>query len=322
MFRAAAPAALFLSGTLALQSPSVTPPSALVATVAAGRLPVGFHAQGSGATAMYFWYPAQRGGGVSMADYLGTERDDLAAALIKAGAPDADVRAFTSATTLAAAGAQGDRRMHALVLVAQGNGQSVADQAVLCELLASHGFVVATTPSPTRRQPMKSEDDIPRVASEQARDLARTIEPAVRFGALTTRIAVVGHSFGARAALLLAMRDRRITHVVSLDGGIGTATGTDAFRSADEFNAQAPLRILHFFERRDEFMKPDFALFDTLTSSRITTVELADMGHTHFTTLGFAAAAYPGIAAVTHAGPQVASSLRTMVDRTLAFLGK
>jgi len=320
MFRAAAAAALILTGGLAPQSTPVTPPAALLATVAAGRDAVGFHAQGSGAAAMYFWYPARRGGGVSMADYLGTDRDTLAGALIQAGAPDAEVQAFTAAATLAGANAQADRRMHSLVLVAQGNGQSVADQAVFCEILASHGFVVATTPSPTRRHAMTSEDDIPAFASEQAEDLSRAIQPAVRFGALTTRIALVGHSFGARAALLLAMRDRRVTRLVSLDGGIGTATGTDAFRRANEFDARAPMRILHFFERRDAFMKPDFALFDMLTAAKITTIELPGMAHAHFTTLGFAAAAYPGIAAATRAGPEIGSSLRTMVERTLAFL--
>jgi predicted dienelactone hydrolase len=36
-----------------------------------------------------------------------------------------------------------------LVLLEQGNGQTLRDQAPLAEYLASHGYVVATSPSPT-----------------------------------------------------------------------------------------------------------------------------------------------------------------------------
>jgi pimeloyl-ACP methyl ester carboxylesterase len=38
-----------------------------------------------------------------------------------------------------------------------------------------------------------------------------------------TRVFVLAHSFGARAALLFAMHDPSVAGLVSLDGGIGTA---------------------------------------------------------------------------------------------------
>src|SRR4051812_4614630 len=102
MVRTAVHAALIACGALALAPSPITPPSALVATVPAGRQAVGFHAEGDGANAMYFWYPARTGGGLSMGDYLGAERSDLAGALTSAGGTTEEVAAFTSAATLAA----------------------------------------------------------------------------------------------------------------------------------------------------------------------------------------------------------------------------
>src|SRR5207237_8585318 len=89
-----------------------------------------------------------------------------------------------------------------LVLVAQGSGNSASDQAVLCELLASHGFAVATSPSPTRiTGPMKGEEDIARTAEEQALDLA-VLAKAAPEGPFVAkdRTARGAHSLGARAA--------------------------------------------------------------------------------------------------------------------------
>ena len=60
-----------------------------------------------------------------------------------------------------------------LVLVAQGNGQSAPDQAPLAEYLASHGYVVATSPSPMRISgPLVDEASVGARAEEQAADLA------------------------------------------------------------------------------------------------------------------------------------------------------
>ena len=113
-----------------------------------------------------------------------------------------------------------------LVLVGQGNGQTLADQALLAELVASHGYVVATSPSQIRLgTSMASEADVLPSAREQARDLAFA---ALRVAPLpfvdAHQLAFVGHSFGARSALLAALQEPRTVALVSLDGGIGAAT--------------------------------------------------------------------------------------------------
>lgn len=56
-----------------------------------------------------------------------------------------------------------------LSLIAHGNGQDAADQAVLAEFFASHGYVVASVPSPMKKHPMTGESQIGAFAEEQAR---------------------------------------------------------------------------------------------------------------------------------------------------------
>jgi dienelactone hydrolase len=287
-----------------------------------GEHAVGFRVDNAAGTRVARWYPANsRGTARTMRDYLGGDDKGLRDALRGAGVPAADVDAFAAAPMLASTGAIPERGPFPLVVVAQGNGQSDADQAVLCEFLASRGFVVATTPSPTRTEPMRSDDDIPIIADRQARDLASAAALVSReAGNDKARISVVGYSFGARAALLLAMRDPRVDTIVSLDGGIGTATGRDAFRRSPQWNPGVRARILHFYERRDAFMTPEFTLLDGLKFSAVEKLAVAGLGHAHFTSLGFAAAAFPSIAVATHAGESVAADVRTVATRTLAFI--
>jgi pimeloyl-ACP methyl ester carboxylesterase len=62
---------------------------------------------------------------------------------------------------------------------------------------------------------------------------------ADRRDVLGQRMGVVGHSFGARAALLLAMLDPQVAAVVSLDGGIGTASGRASLEALPIYRAEA-----------------------------------------------------------------------------------
>jgi dienelactone hydrolase len=139
----------------------------------------------------------------------------------------------------------------------------------------------------------------------------------------TSRIGVIGHSFGARAALLLAMKDSTIQAVVSLDGGIGTATAREAFRQAPSFREDARLPpVLHFFETLDPFMKPDFTLLESLHIRELTLQPTRGMHHTHFTTYGFAAAVFPDIARVTRATKETGGGVVAVANGTLALLDR
>ena len=113
------------------------------------------------------WFPAALGSGTpqTFKDYfvasaseraVATAADESAAIererafFASVGVPDALVFRWLAEPVYARAGASAAAGAFPLVLVAQGNGQSASDQAILSEFLASHGFVVCTTPSQAR----------------------------------------------------------------------------------------------------------------------------------------------------------------------------
>jgi dienelactone hydrolase len=285
----------------------------------AGLLPGRFHAGYRHVDGVDLWYPSQTdGASMHFRDYLGADASDLEKFLHERGISSPGIESFVGAHVYATRDATVARGKYPLVLIAQGNGQDAADQAVLAEFLASHGYVVASVPSPMKKHPMTGESQIGTFAEEQASALARARGVAMRVVRIEkNRQAVVGHSFGARAALLLAARDRNIRAIVSLDGGIGTATGNQYLK----FDRQAKLPpLLHIYEELDPFMKPDFTFLKELRTTSLTTTPTTDMHHIHFTTYGFAAAAIQEVATVTKAGPHIRESVAGRAQLVLTFL--
>lgn len=281
------------------------------------------------------WYPARDSAGsrLSYRRYflvsgpgdtaMTAELTRFTAFLSQQGAPDAEVAAWLDEPMLASAGVEPAGRRFPLVLLAQGNGQTIHDQAPLAEYLASRGYVVATTPSPMRvTGPLAGEDDIGRRAEEQANDLAEARSVlAARPDLLRGAVAVVGHSFGARAALLYAMRDQGVKALVSLDGGIGTATGRSSQEQAPSYDATAMRApVLHFYERLDGFMVPDFGLLCTLRRSKRWVVEVPDAHHHHFTSLGAAVLLHPALGPALRARRGTAEAYRAVEQAIVEFL--
>jgi dienelactone hydrolase len=210
-----------------------------------------------------------------------------------------------------------------LVLIAGGNGEGAYDQAFLAEMLAFRGYVVATTPSPSRiTGPMGSQSDIPAYAAAGADDIAFTAsdlksQPVVRAGS----IGLIGYSFGARSALLYEMRARDVSAFVSLDGGIGSRTGKGELEKAPGFDpksAAAPL--LHLYEDGDRFMPVDLDLIGSLDRCDRWLVRVEGMRHSHFSTMGVLAGRSPELASITQATPRTASARRAVTEATAAFL--
>ena len=291
--------------------------------LAAGPHSAGFRQVGAG-NAVSLWYPATEGGtAVTLRRYYGAESARAYEAfLIGAGVPATTARATLDTAMAAREDAPPAPGRYAVVLIAQGNAHAAPDQAVLAEFLATHGYIVVTTPSPMVDTPMTSEEQVGPFAERQAGELQQALAVATSTldCADAARAGVIGHSFGARAALLLAMRDPRMKAIVSLDGGIGTATAIAGLRTAPSFDtARATAPILHYYERLDAYMAPDFTLLNSLPA-RVTTREVTGMHHIHFTTLGFLAAITPELAAITGAGPQIDQSLLDVANGTLAFL--
>ena len=286
-----------------------------------GQFGVGFR-QLEGRTRIDVWYPsADTGPRMVFGDYLGAATDGFADFLRNTGVGSATVDSFVNSPLRAIRDAQPLNGSFPLVLLAQGNQQDGADQAILAEFLVSNGFVVASTPSPMLRTPMERQSQLAEFAEMQAADLraaVATVATVVR--ADTSRLLLVSHSFGARSALLIAMQDSRVRALVSLDGGIGTGTGIAELRSAPSFRADARVPpILHVYEELDAVMKPDFAFLRGLRADTLV-LEQAAIRHVHFTTFGFAASVFPEIAKVTRANAETAVEVRKIAAGVLRFL--
>lgn len=285
------------------------------------------------------WYPAKAAGpALVYRDYLAlaaSERgpatpaqiaaaiDEHAAFLRSAAALEpAEIERYLAWPMKASSGAAPLPGAVPLVLVAQGNGGAAADQADLCELLASHGFVVATSPSPTRLTgQMKSESEITRVAEDQEADLAAVARAVrARRSIARGRPALVAHSFGARGALLYAMREGGAA-LVRLDGGIGVKTGRAELAASRFFSAKrARLPILHVYEDLDAFMARDFGLLESLTRADRWLVQAAHLHHVHFTFVGEAVGAFPGLAKATGADRETQAAHEAVLQAAVAFL--
>jgi dienelactone hydrolase len=296
---------------------------ALWAGLKPGAYRVGYRRITSAGGVVHAWYPtAASGRRLRFREYVAGDSARLASFLGQTGLTRTTIDRLFASSLYAAPAPPPLARNLPLVLVAQGNGQDAIDQVVLCEYLASHGFVVASTPSPMLRTPMQREDQVGELAEAQATDLVTAIEAATTDMVVRTeRIGLIGHSFGARSALLLAMRDRRIAAIVSLDGGIGTATAVEPFRRAASFSADASLPpLLHFYEELDAFMKPDFTLLRALRFEDLVLERTVGMRHVHFTTYGFAASAFPAFGAATRADSSTAGGVANVAQLTLAFI--
>jgi dienelactone hydrolase len=311
---------------LLAQAPSVATDAApaLWGGLVPGNYNVGYQRIQAPGGQVHLWYPTRDSGSpLRVRDYLADSGAKLTAFL-----SGVSVTASTTAKLLAAPlygvhGAAVPATELPLILIAHGNTQDVVDQVVLSEYLASHGFAVAATPSPMIARPMQSEDQLSSLAESQADDLVGAVIAArtvVRVD--TQRIAVVGHSFGARSALLLAMRGTpRLRALVSLDGGIGTSTALEQFRRAASFRMEASLPpLLHFSETLDAFMAPDVTLLRALRTASLTVESTTNLRHTHFTTWGFAAVVFPELARATRATPGTGPALRAVVEKLHEFL--
>lgn len=287
------------------------------------------------------WYPAASGGRpVAFRDYVALSASEIESADSAAGAESAvkGYRDFLTGAGVAASEVDAwlATKMRAtrdaipatgrfpLILIAQGNGQSAHDQAFLAELLAARGYIVATVPSQARIDgPMQSEDDIARHVEAQTLDLAFAarklrMSPGTRAG----RYGVVGHSFGARSAMLLAMRDPDVGALVSLDGGIGGKAGKGQIEKARGFDlARSTVPLLHLYEEGDRVMVPDLDLLRSLAGPRWL-VKVDAMRHVHFSSTGAMARTEPSAAKATSATPDTGAAWDVVAETTLHFLDR
>lgn len=207
-----------------------------------------------------------------------------------------------------------------LIVIAEGNYHSAYNQAVLGEYLASHGYVVATSPSPLVLEETPDSASLLTRARRQAADLEYIVDVMrSRTGVDSTRVAVVAHSFGARSAFVATADGTPFLAFVSLDGGIANKLGNDWLAGTPLDTAQLRIPLLHIYQDRDSTVQPDFTLVRRWHRSDRNLVRVDEMYHPYFTALGFVAA----VDTALHVGPPVADlgvKVGGVVQMTGAFL--
>jgi dienelactone hydrolase len=259
------------------------------------------------------WYPASKNATsrLTYRDYVAltaTERTvqaatpaqvDSAVAAFKEtvvgqGAAAAAVDALLANPVYAVRDAPAERGRFPVVLIAQGIQESAYHQAVLAEVLASQGFVVATSPGPARTVAPQPNASVYDVALEQARDLEFIRSRlAGDERANAERVGLISYGSGGRGALLMA-KDPRVLAFISLDGAIGSAEHSSWLNGKDFSAASVTAYVLHFYQSTDENIRPDFSTIEKMTLSDRTVIRIADMRGAHFSSLGNAIEAVPG----------------------------
>ncbi|WP_175048221.1 tetratricopeptide repeat protein [Duganella vulcania] len=246
------------------------------------------------------WYPAQKSGkAVAYGDYfrLGAteERFDNTEAAIAAnvdsrlkGAPIGAVRAREEMT----------RRMWALrdarsaagkfpvVIYAPSFGASTYENADLCEYLASHGYIVITSPSMGAHARGMSDDQ--EGIEAQAGDIAFLIGYAHTLPqADTGHIAVAGYSWGGISNVFVAARDSRVKALVNLDGSVRYwPERVQEAKYVQPARVAVPMLFLAARPRSLEDLakrnKPNASFLNELKYSDVYTVTLPAMEHFAF----------------------------------------
>ena len=171
-----------------------------------------------------------------------------------------------------------------LVVYALGKDESPVLHADLAERIAARGFVVVTTPTVGTRRRATSWD--PEDVFTHAADLDFALRTsAARGWGDTTRMTLIGYSYGSGAAALLGERHSGTRAIVFLDGSIAFRDRLPTFRAALS-GKRVSAAVLYLGARND--VRQDQSLLRSVAPQAI--VALSDStGHLDFTTLALIA---------------------------------
>ncbi|MBB3224112.1 poly(ethylene terephthalate) hydrolase family protein [Pseudoduganella umbonata] len=258
---------------------------------------------------MLVWYPAARGGKpVTFRDYYatGATEADLTLDAAEVGRiTDAQLAEQISGWP---AGAEAVARpmwavrdapakpgKFPVVIYAPSFSAGAAENADLCEYLASHGYIVLASVSQGAHQRSMTLDV--EGVETQAADIAWLISQAgTMANADTDRLAVAGFSWGGLANVVAAARDDRIKALVSLDGSVRYFPDmVDGGKAAIPYvtPARVAVPMLYVAQRpatieelnRNE-KSTGFSLLNRMTYADVYVVTMHPMQHRHFSAQG------------------------------------
>jgi len=182
-----------------------------------------------------------------------------------------------------------------VILYAPSFQASSVENFALCEYLASHGYLVISSPS--RGSETRWFDRAEKEMETQARDLEFLIAEALKYPlADAAKLAGMGFSFGGLAGMLTQMRNDRIKALVSLDG---TERYQESVLKASPFFDYGKLDVpyMHLAQKNipDSVLKADgippglntaFNLYDSITKSEAYRLKFHNLTHSYFSTMG------------------------------------
>ena len=175
---------------------------------------------------IYVWYPANRSTQPRMRldDYARMAMEDFRPAVLPVplakGVEAGNRKAFLDSPTAAVRDAEAGAGKFPLLVLGQGLFyESPLSHFVLCEFLASHGYVVATSPLLGTRYRLVNIN-VEDVESE-VRDMEFVLATVRTLPfAGSGKLGVIGYDLGGMAGLIMTMRHPEIDGFLSLDSGI------------------------------------------------------------------------------------------------------
>ncbi len=175
---------------------------------------------------VYIWYPAEKTAVMPMLldEYVRMAADDFHSKLlpvqISKGLDNGDLETLFSRRSASVRGAAFAEGRFPLLILGQGlYYESPLSHIVLCEFLASHGYIVATCPllgSHYRLVNLNVED-----LETEIRDLEFLIGTVRELPEIEIAdLGVIGYDLGGMAGLILSMRNPGVRAFLSLDAGI------------------------------------------------------------------------------------------------------
>lgn len=205
---------------------------------------------------------------------------------------------------------------------------SSIENFTLCELLASHGYIVISSPS-RGADSRFLEGGTVKDLETQARDIQFLIEKATQIpGVDPDKIASMGFSFGGMSNVLSQMRDSRIKALISLDGTVKYAYQT--LQASPSFNIEnVNVPFIHMAQKDipkevleadniEASLNSEFTFFDELEQNDAFQLKFLHLTHSYFSTLGILFGTRDP--RQDHADSLIAESYKIVTSYTLNFL--
>jgi pimeloyl-ACP methyl ester carboxylesterase len=269
------------------------------------------------------WYPIERGSArkapIRFSEYVVLYTKDAATPAARIDRyrrqafpndSEADFRRLLESSTFAHRGARQAPGRFPLIIYAPGYAATPLTHTPTAEYLASHGYIVAMSPS-QGQSPSGMTFDIDG-QEQQIRDIELTLGSLrARAGVDRSRIALIGFSFGGGSAVLAAMHDPEVRAVVSLDGTIAFDHTTELLRTAPGYDP-AMFRIPLLVLKREVEAGEDLSIVRSLALSDRLVLRFKEAQHLDFI-------ASPNIKSVVRGKGSPADAVYPLVARNVLW---